>query len=115
VKTGGKQNRAPLLLCFLLGLFFDPEDGGDMFPKRRLTFNGLHGVISQKIVLFITTAVRTSNPTKSILCFSAEDQHSSCFYAYFLNKSWKIGVQNGMWVQNEETHVGLNVLPLKFL
>jgi hypothetical protein len=38
---------------FLLGLFFDPEDGGDMFlPKRRLIFNGLHGVISQKIVLF---------------------------------------------------------------
>jgi hypothetical protein len=28
-----------------------------------LTFNGLHGVISQKIVLFITTAVRTSNPS----------------------------------------------------
>jgi hypothetical protein len=32
-------------------------------PKRRLTFNGLQGVISQKILLFITTAVRTSNPT----------------------------------------------------
>jgi hypothetical protein len=31
-------------------------------PKRRLTFNGLHGVISHKIELFITTAVRTSNP-----------------------------------------------------
>jgi hypothetical protein len=29
-------------------------------PKRRLTFNGLHGVISQKTVLFVTTAVRTS-------------------------------------------------------
>jgi hypothetical protein len=27
-----------------------------------LTFNGLHGVISQKLELFITTAVRTSNP-----------------------------------------------------
>jgi hypothetical protein len=27
-----------------------------------LTFNGLHGVISQKIELFITTAVRTSKP-----------------------------------------------------
>jgi hypothetical protein len=27
-----------------------------------LTFNGLHGVISQKTVLFITTAVRASNP-----------------------------------------------------
>jgi hypothetical protein len=28
----------------------------DYPPKRRLTFNGLHGVISQKIELFITTA-----------------------------------------------------------
>jgi hypothetical protein len=29
-------------------------------PKRRLYFNGIHGFISQKIELFITTAVRTS-------------------------------------------------------
>jgi hypothetical protein len=36
-------------------------------PKRRLTFNGLHGVIAQKIQIFITTGVRTSNPTKSKL------------------------------------------------
>jgi hypothetical protein len=28
-----------------------------------LTFNGTHAVISQKIELFIATAVRTSNPT----------------------------------------------------
>jgi hypothetical protein len=27
-----------------------------------LTFNGLHSVISQKIEVFIITAVRTSNP-----------------------------------------------------
>jgi hypothetical protein len=32
-------------------------------PKRRLLHNGLHGVISQKMILFITTAVKTSNPT----------------------------------------------------
>jgi hypothetical protein len=32
-------------------------------PKRRLTFNRLHDAISQKVVRFITTAVRTSNPT----------------------------------------------------
>jgi hypothetical protein len=31
--------------------------------KSWLALNGLHGVISQKMVLFITTAVRTSNPT----------------------------------------------------
>jgi hypothetical protein len=29
--------------------------------KRRLNLNGLHGVISQKMVLFITTALRSSN------------------------------------------------------
>jgi hypothetical protein len=28
-----------------------------------LTFTGLQGVVSQKIVIFITTDVRTSNPT----------------------------------------------------
>jgi hypothetical protein len=37
----------------LLGLFFDPDVGGNMFfPKRRLTFNRLHGIISQKTELF---------------------------------------------------------------
>jgi hypothetical protein len=35
-------------------------------PKRLSTFNGLHGVISQKTELFITTAVRTSNPTTKV-------------------------------------------------
>jgi hypothetical protein len=39
-------------------------------PKRRLTFTGLHGVISQKIELFLTTAVRISGPTYDI--------HDSC-------------------------------------
>jgi hypothetical protein len=32
-------------------------------PKRGLIFKGLHGDISQKIELFVTTAVRTSNHT----------------------------------------------------
>jgi hypothetical protein len=34
---------------------------------RRLIFNGLHGVISQTIEFFITTAVRTSNPTSILI------------------------------------------------
>jgi hypothetical protein len=39
---------------FLLGLFLDYENGGDVPPKRPLKFNGVHGVISQKIELFFT-------------------------------------------------------------
>jgi hypothetical protein len=31
-------------------------------PKRPLTFNLLHGIISQKTELFVTTTVRISNP-----------------------------------------------------
>jgi hypothetical protein len=53
---------------FLLSLFSLPWRWRRYVPpKRQLTFNGLHGVISQKTVLFITTAVRTSNPTFGIV------------------------------------------------
>jgi hypothetical protein len=56
------QRESRLATCFhagiLLGLF-DPEDGGDVSPKRRLTFNGLHGVISPKILLFITYKIKS--------------------------------------------------------
>jgi hypothetical protein len=35
-------------------------------PKLQLTLNGVHGITSQKMILFITTAVKTSNPTGTI-------------------------------------------------
>jgi hypothetical protein len=34
--------------------------------QHQLNFNGLQGIMSQKMVLSITTAVRTSNPTVSL-------------------------------------------------
>jgi hypothetical protein len=37
------------------------------FSETSVDFQGLHGVIFQKIELFITTAVRTSNHTRSTL------------------------------------------------
>jgi hypothetical protein len=48
---------------FLLGLFFDSEDGADVIPKRRLTLSQTHGTISQKIELFIWTIERVLHPT----------------------------------------------------
>jgi hypothetical protein len=45
----------------LLSLFFDPENGVDVLPKRRLTFNRLHDMFLN-ILLFIPTAVRTPYP-----------------------------------------------------
>jgi hypothetical protein len=55
-------NRALLAACFhadfVLGLFFDPEDGDDMFLRNVCClFNGLHGVISQKIILLSIMSV----------------------------------------------------------
>jgi hypothetical protein len=38
------------------------NEGGMFLQKRQLTFNGLYGVISQRIVFFMYTAVRASNP-----------------------------------------------------
>jgi hypothetical protein len=46
-----------LLSDFLFGSYLNPEDG-----DSRLTFYGPHGAMSQKVQLFVTTAVRTSNP-----------------------------------------------------
>jgi hypothetical protein len=43
-------------------------------PKRRVPLNALHGVISQKKILFKTTAVKTSNPwvcTFGAVCYSS--------------------------------------------
>jgi hypothetical protein len=49
---------------FLLGLFFDPEDGGDTFMQNASLLSlDYMNVISQKTKLFVTTAVRTSAPS----------------------------------------------------
>jgi hypothetical protein len=48
---------------FLLNLFVRPWRWRRYIPpKRRLKLDGLHGIISQKMILFITTATKTSNP-----------------------------------------------------
>jgi hypothetical protein len=39
-----------------------------------LTFNGLHSVTYQKIELFVTNAVRTSNPAGEILVEGKKDE-----------------------------------------
>jgi hypothetical protein len=42
----------------LLGLFFNPVEGRKLFLQNvSWLSNGLHGAISRKIVLFITTTV----------------------------------------------------------
>jgi hypothetical protein len=50
--------------CFLAWLILHPWRWRQNVPPiRRLTFKGLHGIISQNAKLFITTAVRMSNST----------------------------------------------------
>jgi hypothetical protein len=57
--------------CFLLGLLFSREDGGEISPKCRLTFSGLQSIVYQKIELLITTTVRIAYPAKHDM-FEAE-------------------------------------------
>jgi drug/metabolite transporter (DMT)-like permease len=59
---------ATSLLAGLLNLFLRPRKWRQYVPpKRRLKLNGLHGIIFQNMILFITTAVKTSNPTNFML------------------------------------------------
>jgi hypothetical protein len=39
------------------------EEFEDVSEEHRVQLNALHGIISQKMILFITTAVKTSDPT----------------------------------------------------
>jgi hypothetical protein len=49
----------------------DPEEGGDMFLRKgRLTFNGLHGVISQKTELFISSEIFSMSCSLNLLLVS---------------------------------------------
>jgi hypothetical protein len=50
---------------FLVGIPFDPEDGGDKFLPKRWAVPEQHDVASQKNVLFIDIGMRTSDPTGS--------------------------------------------------
>jgi hypothetical protein len=48
----------------LFGLPFNPEDEGDMFLRYVGRFSANYmAIYPQEIELFITTAVRTSNPS----------------------------------------------------
>jgi hypothetical protein len=48
---------------FLAQLIFSTLKMEAICSSETSVDNGIHGVISQKMELFITTAVRTSNPT----------------------------------------------------
>jgi hypothetical protein len=73
-------------------------------PKRKFTFNGLNSLICQKIVLFITTIVRTSNPTfpkviqVQLKCKECDCGHLkiNCFYnTYMRSRDSVVGIATG--------------------
>jgi hypothetical protein len=46
----------------LLGIFFDPEDVGEIFIRNVADLTDYTALLSQKRGLLIITAVKTSNP-----------------------------------------------------
>jgi hypothetical protein len=64
----------------LLGLRFDPEDECNtryVPPKRQWNYTGPHGITSERTVIFIVTALRTSNP---VYLFSARLMKNCCYF-----------------------------------
>jgi hypothetical protein len=50
--VSNRNSSCPLYAGFLVGLLFDPQDGGIMFLRKdELTFTGIHAVIFQKTQL----------------------------------------------------------------
>jgi hypothetical protein len=59
--------------------------------KRRSTFTGLHGIISQKMRVLIPGAVRTLNPTFTRVSFiSAMSNGNDCDKCYFYSVSFPV-------------------------
>jgi hypothetical protein len=63
-------------LVFYLAYSSVLKMAGTRSPKHPLAFNGLQGVIWKKIEFFITTDVRTSNPT-FIIVFTRSHCHAT--------------------------------------
>jgi hypothetical protein len=64
MREGGKQNpEGCIMLLSYLAYPFTLKIEATCSLDHWSTFNGLHGIISQKPELFITTALRTSSPT----------------------------------------------------
>jgi hypothetical protein len=76
-----EDGTALLATCFMLGSFFDPEDGDDMFSQiHLLTLNILKGVISQKMklkcaALFMEAYEQEHIRSKMVPCLS---EFSTC-------------------------------------
>jgi hypothetical protein len=70
MKAGDKQSHVPSACMLISSLAYSSNLKVEVtcFIKNvSMTFNGLHGVISQKAEVFIMATVRTSNPTNTSL------------------------------------------------
>jgi hypothetical protein len=81
---------------FLTWIFLQPWTRRHVPLKCQLTFNGLHSVISQEHRLFISTGVRTSNPTtrEEELSFGNGKWRGKAVVSYFRVLSERTGLNN---------------------
>jgi hypothetical protein len=90
LEAGGKQAVFTQVSCCA---YYELKMEAICSLKRQLTLNGLHGAISQKIVLFITAAVRTLNTTWIIFA-----QHGVIIILVWCNVSnlinWKLQIRS---------------------
>jgi hypothetical protein len=68
--------------CFLAWLILRPWSYRRHIPPNRVTFNGLQDVITEKIELFITTGVKSWNPTRRQYVFPKRRNCDNHLWAY---------------------------------
>jgi hypothetical protein len=72
--------------------------------KNRLAFNGLHGVISQIVDIFVTTRVRTSDPPLCVI-FECLLKNNTVRNIYYSRKSLKCNALNRASLLSNADHV----------
>jgi hypothetical protein len=80
--TGSRALTAPCFALFLVCLTLATWRRRHLTPKRQLTFNGIHSVISKKIDLFMITDLRTSEHTKQKTFYGVTCSQTTDRYEY---------------------------------
>lgn len=79
---------------FMAVWWMNSNHSSGCFSKMSVDYYQLHGITTQKIILFIVTALRTPNPTQNVFWYQGP-------HIDFKNPNWG-KMYNILWVSNSQ-------------